>query len=67
MQHQISKHGSLPGAANRDPSAAILELERAEDAYLHRPPFARCQRTFSTRHPLSNRAARKTSLGSGTL
>ena len=35
VQHQVGKHGTLPDAADRDPAAAVLEMERAEDPYPH--------------------------------
>ena len=53
-----AKHGTLPGSAQKDAPTAFLELERAEDAYQHRPSRPRCQRTVSARCALSNHAVR---------
>ena len=38
VQQQVSEHGTLPDAADRDLPAAVLQMERAEDPYPHRPP-----------------------------
>ena len=59
MQQQIGKHSALPDPANRDPLAAFLDLERAEDTYLHRPLpttlSADCQRQAPIVGPYSKK------------
>jgi hypothetical protein len=51
MQHQVGKHSTLTNAADGNPSAAVLKVERAENLYAHRPPppgaSADCQNVMS--------------------